>query len=276
MRPRWARFLGTVVRAGILTLPRKNLQDIVTSRIGFDVFSARIIRTRDWLNTSLLTQEPEKTVFDRAFAELYLDTYDSILRLFQAVRHGRPSHHASPATIRHVDTSIETDSDPASSMPTNNVSYFDFESAQSEILDADHSQQLLKENIRLQRTIDMYAAQLLQVEKDHEELLICLASYDSELKQLRQHLAIAEQQRDSISLHTFHTNSDVRLTHLNGSPQGGELDGEIDLPAGQLYRNPPGASETTQSVEDNLISPVTMRFGAFLQDTNPSTNTFDV
>lgn len=287
------------------TTSRTNLQDIVKSRIGFDVFSARIVRTRDALNTSLLAPQQETKVFDKAFADQYLETYDSILRLFQVPRPGRSSIQHSPAVgSRYVETSVETDA-VSDATVSSNLNYFDFEAAVSDgvpLPSADQYQRLIKENARLQRTIDAYAAQLLQVEQDHEELLVCLASYDSELKQLRQHLALAEQQREPDSLQAIPTTSDLTLSHPNGTlpPSSATMEAQRPaaptlsisslsreddtLPTGELYTNttvpqssspPPPSPENTRLTKDTRPL-AQVRFGTFLSDANPSTHTFDV
>lgn len=61
---------------------------------------------------------------------------------------------------------------------------------------------------RLQKLSDAYAAQMIAIERDHEELLVLLASYDGELKQLRQRL----EQRDN-----YQTETGADMNYLRNS-----------------------------------------------------------
>lgn len=167
-------------------------------------------------------------VFDSGFANLFLDNYDHVLRVL-SVRAAAPSlHHGSPF-LNVLERGVETDFDlqttggglgsgPEAALAR--TSHFEIGVLTARIselqLDVEAKEKLINElrsssegpnnknleskcaylsteNDRLQKLAEAYATQLMQIEKDHEELLVILASYDSELKQLRQHLSLAEQ-----------------------------------------------------------------------------------
>lgn len=273
---------------------RKSLQDIITSRIGFDVFSARIIRTRDHLHTALVAElgglQGEAHVFDKIFAEFYLEYCGIILQLFSAksssaslLHQHRPLSQLASATSLRLEKSVETeDLVPLS----DNVALFELQAQEG-------GGQLAAENERLRRTIAAYSEQLLQLEKEHEELLICLASYDSELKQLRQHLAIAEERRESSTVFENSNPSDIDITasvpwqhRLQDHPAPAPVASGSSLQPGALYSSetaspswvPPDQRhpEQPQLPPSSPSTPIKARIVNLLHSEAPSTSTHDV
>ena len=183
---------------------RKALIDIVRTRISYDVFSARIIRTRDSLNTALISPKDDQAI-DRRYAELFLDTYDDILKLFHS-QHQTKNRKSSVQKPALLDKSVETDMVQV----TPSITHWDLLEDESAVIPEDGMRggslsknleskcaYLQMENVKLQKTIEAYTTQMLKIEQDHEELLIALAAYDSELKQLKENLQLAEQKTAS-------------------------------------------------------------------------------
>jgi hypothetical protein len=207
---------------------RNVLIDIVKSRIGVDVFTARMVRTRDTLNKFLVTSDTDKdsVLFDRPFAELFLELYKLILQLFSKGAPTRALQYNSP--VLKVDKSVETLDGGYTT--AEHTLHFEMESLHVQVQELQSSRPspheknveskcayLASENGRLHRLVEAYQTQIFQVEKDHEELLIILASYDNELKQLRQHLTIAERDHEPSEGFLTSNPSDIDLQNqLNG------------------------------------------------------------
>ena len=176
---------------------RKSLKDIVRNRIGVDVFTSRMVRIRNVLNTfmaigSTVDEGRDATLYDRCFAELFMETFDSILRIF--TKTGKDSHYGLPRT---VETFVETED-----VSTFHTSQFEVESLRIQLQEMQVQQPsfptsheknveskcayLTSENTRLQAMVDAYAEQLMLIERDNEELLLALGNCEAELGQLRQ------------------------------------------------------------------------------------------
>lgn len=179
-------FPGTlyhIIASPFLLCSRKALVDIVNSRIGVEIYFSRIHRLKDVaLRLKVDPIQPSLLLFDVSFADLLLSHYRTILSIFSPTQDEQQMKSTSVGGF--CEQSIET----IDSLPDEFVSKKHEKNVESKCA------YLLSENTRLQKVIAAYSTQLMDVEKEHEELLVALASYDSELKQLRQQLVLAEQQ----------------------------------------------------------------------------------
>lgn len=272
---------------------RQSLAEIVRNRIGYDVFAARILRIRDSFNSSLNERQSVEApaVFDRAFAEDFLKQYRRVLEQF--VVHKKDGRGPSPYYHHpgRMQTGVETNE--LDDLPLQTLR-FETESLKAQVAELQaalsssiqppeghqsnaHEKNLeskcsylIKENAKLQKTIDAYSTQLLQMEKDNEELLVCLASHEAELKQLRQHLILAEQQRDPSSegfpLSANPSDTDLITSESGPDAPAASLPAVAHLESGALYHIPGENKGLTKGTIGHLLDATP----------KPSTFTFDV
>lgn len=182
------------------------MEDIVKSRVGTDVFFARICRLRNRLRqlqasaTDGLERANESsmmTAVDKAFAELFLKKFQSILNIFLANSDIKKQEECLPTvkdqSIETIDLQgtdsgyeIEPDTLGGPNMHEKNL--------------ASKCNYLSSENGRLASMVEAFRIQLLEVEKDREELLTLLSNQDDELKELRQRLALPPQGQESMNV----------------------------------------------------------------------------
>jgi hypothetical protein len=242
--------------------------------------------------------------YDRSFAELFLELYRPILRLFSSAK-------ASQSYL-NVDRGVETFEgicEAGGGGMSDHTLRFEMESLRLQVQELESVRgnptlyeknveskcaYLTSENSRLQKLVEAYQTEIMQVEKDHEELLIMLASYDSELKQLRQHLTLAEGGLDRPENDLGHSEGHTEDGFVSSVPSQIDLvttgHSEVavgdarpvippSIPIGTLYQ---GLVETEDSipneplVESPLpISPI-KKVSDLLMAPSPSTATHDV
>lgn len=198
---------------------------------------------------------------------MFIDAYDDVLKLFHSPhqsKHRRSSVH-KPACL---DKSVETDM-AVEHMPS--LTHWDLLEDNSPGTLTEMSNSLSKnleskcaylqmENLKLQKTIEAYTTQMLQIEQDHEELLVVLASYDNELKQLRESLQAAEDTAAHMKVPSASINGSVNVAPTSLVAQTGLITEEA-LPASPKTPEPTSAK---------------LRFGSILTEPSPSSHTFDV
>lgn len=261
---------------------RRSLEDIVRNRIGVDVFTSRMVRIRNVLNTFMaignVTDEGRNTtLYDRSFAELFMGAYDSILEIFMKI--GKSSQYGLPRTVEKF---VETED-----ILTSHTSRFEVESLRTQLHEMQIQQPssltsheknveskcayLASENVRLRAMVDAYSEQLRLIERDNEELLMTLGTCEAELKQLKQLKQQSNGIGDSIPVENLVDLS--RSTRANSFNHQSE---HVDLPQPKLSDSPlqpePVVNVSTSPSKSNLQT----RLEALVHTTSPSTATHDV
>ncbi|CAI2165377.1 13414_t:CDS:10, partial [Funneliformis geosporum] len=163
-------------------ITRSTLQPILLSRIGFDQFVNRITRLRESTHFKHATQYlqilPETAVkglpnlyFDYAFVEFFKNNYETIQRSIRADPNAKSS-------LGYKGSDHQGDNDSTSMI----ISYKDKLSSEKQI-------DSLNSNIEtLKQTIEKQTMDYIKLEKEQEDLLICLADQDANIKKYRERL----------------------------------------------------------------------------------------
>lgn len=184
------------------------MENIVKSRVGTDVFFARICRLRNRLRQlqastadglELSHESSVMSTVDKAFAELFLERFQGILNIFLTNSDPKKPETRLP-TVR--DQSIETiDLQGADSGYEIEPELSNGPNRHEKNLSS-KCNYLSSENGRLASMVEAFRSQLLEVEKDREELLTLLSNQDNELKELRQRLALPPQGQETADVDT--------------------------------------------------------------------------
>lgn len=169
---------------------------MITNRIGLDVFISRLERLKD--SKELSSAHPsfgvvhgqvlkEPIFFDSHFSELFKSVFDTVTKPIINYGHEpkKPEKSEKDEQLRKKIVELE------SSLLTLKGNHSQETSAlKSKITELDTLVSTLKGQIKeLETTADSYKKQLSAIEKDQEDLFICLADQDIEINNLKEELS---------------------------------------------------------------------------------------
>jgi hypothetical protein len=169
-------------------LIRKILKDLVLSRIGADVFHSRIERLKDskiFTQTEKNTYEEHELIFDFSYLEFIRIHLDFITKMVTAPTNKKPptqkekEKEVEPTILKELDQKIQT------LQKENQSKTKEIETLRNMLGQMEQSLKLVP---LMEKSLLDKEEKLKEIEHDQEDLFLCLADQEIEIKELKKRL----------------------------------------------------------------------------------------